>query len=258
MSRFAERTAVVTGGTRGIGKAIASALAGEGATVLLTGTDAERSQQVAEELAAKTGAAVLGTLCDVSKESSVQGLAAVAQDLLGHVDVLINNAAIARRNPIAQISLAEWNEVMSVNVTGTFLTTREMLPLMTGRAPAVVNVASQAGKRGEALLSHYASSKAAQICMTKSLALELAPHIRVNAVCPGFIETDMILQHYEVQAGLRQISPQDVRAEMLAKIPLGRMQQPESIASLVLFLASDDASDMTGQAVNITGGMVMD
>lgn len=251
-------TAVVTGGTRGIGRAIVARLAREGATVLLTGTDAERAKDVAVEIAKGTGGTVLGARCEVSDETSVRALSALALSSLSRVDVLVNNAAIARRNAISDITLAEWNQVMAVNVTGNFLVIRGLLPLMTGRAPAIVNIASQAGKRGEALLSHYASSKAAQICMTKSFALELAPRIRINAVCPGFVETDMILEHYQVQAGLRGMEPQDVRAEMLVKVPLGRMQKAESIASLVLFLASDESSDMTGQAVNITGGMVMD
>jgi NAD(P)-dependent dehydrogenase (short-subunit alcohol dehydrogenase family) len=256
--RFEGQKAIVTGGTRGIGRAIATQLAGEGASVLLTGTDKDRAEKVAEELAFETGRPVWGTHCQVENEESVRALAVRAHELFSSIDVLVNNAAIARRNRIADISLAEWNEVMGVNATGTFLVTREMVPLMTRGFPAIVNVASQSGKRGEALLSHYATSKAAQISMTKSFALELAPHIRVNAVCPGYIETDMILEHYEVQAKLRGIKAHEIRQEMLDRIPLGRMQEPRTIADLVLFLASDQAADITGEAVNISGGMVMD
>lgn len=256
--RFSGKTAVVTGGTRGIGRAIAVGLAQQGARVVITGTDMSRTQAAAREISSEGGRPVEGIVCQVADESQVVALAAHVGRKYERVDVLVNNAAIARRNPILDISLDEWNEVYGVNVTGTFLTVRELLPLMTGPAPAIINIASQAGKRGEALLIHYASSKAAQIGLTKSLALELAPRIRVNAICPGFIETDMILEHYQVQARLRGVEPEQVRGEMVAKIPLGRMQSASSVADVALFLASDSARDMTGQAINVTGGMVMD
>ncbi|VXC43313.1 3-oxoacyl-(acyl-carrier-protein) reductase FabG [Arthrobacter sp. 9V] len=256
--RFKGQSAVVTGGTRGIGRAIASQLAWEGASVLLTGTDGAQAEKIAQDISSETGGSVWGTRCEVSDQESVRTLAETAKRLFSTVDVLVNNAAIARRNRIGDITLSEWNEVMAVNATGTFLVTRDVLPLMTTGYASIVNVSSQSGKRGEALLSHYATSKAAQICMTKSFALELAPAIRVNAVCPGYIETDMILEHYEVQAGLRGLKPTDIKDEMLARIPLGRMQEPHTIADLVLFLASDQARDLTGQAINISGGMVMD
>lgn len=256
--RFEGQVAVVTGGTRGIGRGIAVALATEGARVVITGTDAARTEAAAVQITAETGQQVTGCACHVADETDVAALSAYVRQLHGRVDLLVNNAAIARRNPITAISTAEWNEVYAVNVTGTFLAVRELLPLMTGDSPAIVNIASQAGKRGEALLTHYASSKAAQIGLTKSLALELAPRIRVNAVCPGFIETDMILEHYQVQAGLRGIQPDEVRAEMLARIPLQRMQTVESTADVALFLASQAARDVTGLAVSVTGGMVME
>jgi len=257
-SRFEGQVAVVTGGSRGIGRGIAAALAAEGAEVVITGTDTVRTETAAAQIATETGQRVSGRACQVADENDVAALAGHVNQLHGRVDVLINNAAIARRNPVTAISTAEWNEVFAVNVTGTFLAVRELLPLMTGDSPAIVNIASQAGKRGEALLTHYASSKAAQIGLTKSLALELAPRIRVNAVCPGFIETDMILEHYQVQARLRGIEPGQVRAEMLARIPLQRMQTVESVADVAAFLASQDARDLTGLAVSATGGMVME
>lgn len=256
--RFVDHVAVVSGGSRGIGRGIAAALASEGADVLITGTDSARVEAAAADISAQTGGHVTGRACQVADEDNVAALAEYARQVYGRVDTLVNNAAIARRNPIEAITTAEWNEVFGVNVTGTFLMIRELLPLMTGKAPVIINIASQAGKRGEALLTHYASSKAAQIALTKSLALELAPRIRVNAVCPGFIETDMILEHYRVQAHLRGVEPSQIRTEMLDRIPLQRMQTVASIAQVALFLASSAASDMTGQAVNVTGGMVME
>lgn len=258
LSALRGKTAVVTGGTRGIGRAISVRLAREGARVLLAGTDDRRSRAAAAEIAELTGADVIGTRCDVSDEPSVLEFASLARAEFGHVDALVNNAGIAVRNAIPDITAAEWNHVFTANVTGTFLVIREMLPLMTEPGAAIVNIASQAGKRGQALLSHYSASKAAVINMTKTFALELAPSIRINAVCPGFIETDMMLEHYQVEAGLRGITPAEVRAEMVAKVPLGRVQSPESIASLTLFLLSAEAEDMTGQALNVTGGMVME
>lgn len=257
MGSFHGKTALVTGGTRGIGTAIVERLVADGARVLLTGTNARAAADVASRVSERTGGEAIGVRCDVSDERSVSALASTVQSTFGSLDLLVSNAAIARRNRIEDITLAEWNEVMSTNVTGPFLVTRGVKPLMpTGSA--IVIVASQAGKRGEALLSHYAASKAALINMTKSFALEFAPDIRVNAVCPGFIETDMIFEHYEVQAAFRGVAPGVIRSEMLSRIPLGRMQPPESIASVVAFLAGTDASDMTGQAINVTGGMIME
>ena len=256
--RFEGQVAVVTGGSRGIGRGIAAAFAAEGAQVVITGTETARTEAAAAEIADETGGQVTGRACQIADETGVAVLAEHVRQLHGRVDVLVNNAAIARRNPVSALSTAEWDEVYAVNVTGTFLAVRELLPLMTGDCPAIVNIASQAGKRGEALLTHYASSKAAQIGLTKSLALELAPSIRVNAVCPGYIETDMILEHYQVQARLRGIEPDQVRAEMLARIPLQRMQTVESIAEPALFLASEAARDITGLAMSVTGGMVME
>lgn len=257
MTMFEGKTALVTGGTRGIGAAIARLLAEEGARVMLTGTKVAAAREAGERLSDETGSEVIGIGCDVASEDEVLRLSSELASRFGSVDVLVSNAAIARRNRVEDITLAEWNEVMSTNVTGPFLVTREVKPLMPAGSSIVI-VASQAGKRGEALLSHYAASKAALINMAKSFALEFAPDIRVNAVCPGFIETEMILEHYEVQAVLRGVQPTDIRAEMLARIPLGRMQPPESIAEVVAFLAGPGASDMTGQAINVTGGMVME
>lgn len=258
MSSMQGRNAVITGGTRGIGRAIAEHLVDLGATVSITGTDRCRVQAVATEIAAAHDGPTVGVDCDVANEPSVVELARQAKAELGVVDVLVTNAAIARRNPVPQISLSEWAEVMAVNVTGTFLSVRELLPLMTGRAPAIVIVASQSGKRGEALLSHYAASKAAQIGMARSFALEFAPKIRVNAVCPGYVETDMLLEHYDVQGRLLGLTPEQVRDELNARVPLGRMQSAASVASAVAFLAGNESSDITGEAINVCGGMIMD
>lgn len=258
MNRFDGRKVVITGGSRGIGLAIAERFVKEGASVIITGRGGTCADAAAR-LASNHKARVEAFEGNVAEEADARRLAARAKTLFGTVDILVNNAAIARRNRVEDISLAEWNEVIGVNYTGTFLTVRELLPLMRGVGGAnIVNIASQAGKRGESLLVHYASSKAAVIGLTKSLALELAPEMRVNCVCPGLIETDMVLEHYEKRAAITGQRPEDVRAELVAKFPLRRLQSAESIASVTTFLASDEANDMTGQAINVTGGMVMD
>ncbi len=258
MTRFEGRNIVITGGSRGIGLSVAERFVEDGASLIITGRGGN-SRDAAAALSSKYGTQVESFEGSVDSEEDMAALASHAKDLFGHVDVLVNNAGIAKRNRIEDISLAEWNEVIGVNYTGTFLAVRAMLPLMRGiKGANVVNIASQAGKRGEGFLVHYASSKSAVIGLTKSMALELAPDIRVNAVCPGFIETDMILEHYEKRAAITGQRPEEVKAEMVAKIPLRRMQSADSIANVTAFLASHEAEDMTGQAINVTGGMVME
>lgn len=226
---------------------------------MITGTDEVRARSVASELSAASTNPVLGIGCDVCSEESVQSLAKKAQSQLGVIHVLVNNAGVATRNPIADITLAEWNGVIETNLTGAFLCTRELLPMLRAApAPVIVNISSQAGKRGQALLGHYVASKAALIGLTRTLALELAPHFRVNAVCPGQIETDMLRDQYEAESRLLGVTPEEVRANFIQQIPLRRMQSPESIAAVVAFLASEDAMDITGEAINVSGGLVMD
>lgn len=250
------RTVVVTGGTRGIGRAIVETFAQTGHRILLTGTDGDRAREVAAAVAAKTGAEVFGIASQSGDDTSGEVLAAEVRARWPRLDVLVNNAAIAKRGAVTDVPLDEWNEVFRVNLTGPFLLIKALVPLMTGATPTIVNVASQAGKRGQALLGPYSASKAGMINLTKTLALELAPAIRINSVCPGYVETEMMLEHFEVEGTLRGTTGAAVRAEMLANVPLGRMQQPSSVAGLVAFLAGSESQDMTGQSINITGGMV--
>ncbi len=255
-NRFTGKVAVVTGATRGIGNEIARQLASEGARVFVLGTEDTSVTRVAAELSAEFGAEVSGAALDVSDEAAVRVLCEEVRVAAGSVDVLVNSAAISARDRVVNTSLSTWERVMAVNLTGTFLMARGLVPLMRSGS-SIVTISSQAGKRGEALVAAYAASKAGQLGLTKSLARELAPGIRVNAICPGIVETSLMLEHYEALASLDGRSVDEVRAELISAVPLGRPQEAHSIARLALFLASDDARDLTGQALDASGGLVM-
>lgn len=244
----AQRVAVVTGGARGIGLAIATALQEQGARVVVTGPSPHPTG-LPEGLEYQR--------CDISSADEVQDLAAGLAAHHGRVDVLVNNAAVSARAALVDMSLDDWSRVIDVNLTGTFLMCRAIVPLMPDGG-SIVNVSSQAGKRGEAHVLAYATSKAGQLGLTKSLARELAPRIRVNAVCPAVVETDLMLAHYDALASLRGTNPESVRAEYLAPIPLGRPQTVEAIANAVAFLSSSLASEITGQCLSVDGGLVME
>jgi NAD(P)-dependent dehydrogenase (short-subunit alcohol dehydrogenase family) len=157
------------------------------------------------------------------------------------------------------LSEDEWDRVMDVNAKGVFLCTRAILTHMLERGSGViVNIASQAGKRGYKLFTHYCASKAAVIVFSKGVALEVAPHVRVNCICPGIVNTDMMEREYGWETAMTGEPKESIQKRWMAGIPMGRFQEPEHIARVALFLASDDASEMTGQAINVTGGMVME
>lgn len=244
----AQRVSVVTGGTRGIGLAIARALHRDVGRVIITG-----SKPPAEDLPV----GIEYRPCDIGSAADVEDLAKWIADEYGSVQTLVNNAAVSSRAALVETSLDDWSRVLTVNLTGTFLMCRAMVPLMP-KGSAIVNISSQAGKRGEPYILAYAASKAGQLGLTKSLARELAPDIRVNAVCPAVVETDLMLDHYEAMATLRGTSADIIRTEYLSPIPLGRPQTAESIADAVVFLAGAGASEITGQCLSVDGGMVME
>jgi meso-butanediol dehydrogenase / (S,S)-butanediol dehydrogenase / diacetyl reductase len=251
--RFANRTAVVTGGAQGMGRAIAQGFASEGARVLICDINGEGATRAAKEI----GSGVQSVQVDVSVRSEVEAFCSHAVAELGRVDVFVNNAGIVTMAKVTDLPEDDWDRVMDVNAKSVFLTTRAIVPHMLDHGGgAIVNIASQAGKRGYGLIAHYCASKAAVMGFSKSLALEVAPTVRVNCVCPGVVSTPMVDQEFAWQTEMTGESVEEITATWVSAIPMGRFQQPENIADVVLFLASDAASEMTGQCINVTGGMV--
>ena len=241
---LAGRTALVTGSTRGIGRAIAETLAGCGASVAVVGRDAAR----AAEVAAALGDRARGFACDVADTASVARLVADAEAAFGAVDVLVNNAGLTRDNLLMRIKDDDWDAVLDANLRGAFAAIRAASRgMMKRRWGRIVNLASVVGITGNKGQANYAASKAGLIGLTKSVAKELASrNILANAVAPGLIETDMTAAMTE-----------EARAAMGGAIPLGRMGTPADIAGVVAFLASDHAAYITGQVFVVDGGMVM-
>ena len=241
---LANRVAVVTGGSRGIGLAIAQALAGAGAKVAVLARDGARAQQAAQEL----GGGAQGFACDVSDAAQAETTLGAVDKALGPVDILVNNAGITRDNLLFRIAEDDWDQVLDTNLKGAFLMTklaaRGMIKRRWGR---VVNITSVVGLTGNKGQSNYAASKAGLIGFTKAVAKELASrNVLVNAVAPGYIDTEMT----------RGIA-EEAKQALQAAIPLGRLGQGADVAAAVLFLASDWASYITGQVLVVDGGMVM-
>lgn len=254
---LAGRKAVVTGAGAGIGRAIALAMAREGARVTVTDRDGEAAEQVAAEI----GPQALAMALDVVRPAEVEEVMSRARSRMRGLDILCANAGVVTMNPVRDLSEAEWDHVMAVNAKGVFLTNQAAVRLWepVGTRGAIVNIASLAAKQGAALLAHYCASKFAVMGFTQALAREVAPQgIRVNCVCPGFIRTSMQDRLLVWKAGLRRVSVDQVREEYLSLTPLGRIGEPEEVADTVVFLCSDLARFITGEALNVTGGVRMD
>jgi len=248
------RGAVVTGGGRGIGAAVARALAEEGARVVVAARTAREIEEVASELCGR-GARAWAVPCDVTDEGSVLHLAHEARSLLGAVDVLVNNAGDSASAPLRKISLADWERMLEVNATGTFLCTREFAPEMAGRGwGRIVNIASVAGLEGAKYISHYSASKHAVLGFTRSIALEFAgTGVTVNAVCPGYVDTPMTertLANVEARADLPRA---EALAAVLASAGQDRLVRPEEVAAAVVDLCSG-GSELTGQSIVLKSG----
>jgi len=249
------RGAVVTGGGRGIGKAVARHLAEAGVSVVVSARSTDEIEAVAEELAAD-GHTVHAVPCDVADEASVTAMAERALELLDTVDIVVNNAGIALSNPVKRLPLEEWNRIQAINATGTFLVTRAFLPGMLDRKwGRVINVASVAGLRGARYIAAYTASKHAQIGFTRALAAELAEDgITVNAICPGYVDTPMT--EYSISRIVEKtgVSRDEALGHLLALNPQRRLIRPDEIAHVAMMLCHDGGEGINGQAIAIDGG----
>ena len=238
------QVAFVTGSTRGIGRAIAERLHAAGAKVAIVGRKAESAAEVAAELGNGAG----GFGCDVADAAQVEAAVAAAEQELGPISILVNNAGLTRDNLLLRLSNEDWNAVLEANLSGAFHTTRAVIKgMMKRRAGRIINITSVVGLTGNKGQANYAASKAGLIGFTKSVAREYASrNVLANCIAPGFIDTDMT-------AAL----PAEARDALLGQIALGRLGQPADIAGAVLFLSSELASYITGQVLVVDGGMVI-
>lgn len=253
---LAGRRAFVTGGGAGIGRAIVLALAREGARVAVTDLDLGAAQAVAAEV----GEGHIALRLDVTDGAATGAAVAAAAEALGGLDAAVANAGISTMARAVDITETEWDANMAVNAKGVFLTDQAVVRhfLASGTKGAIVNTASLAAKVGAPLLAHYSASKFAVAGFTQALAREVAPQgIRVNCVCPGFVKTSMQEREVVWEAALRGMTPEAVRAEYVSLTPLGRIQTPEDVADVVVFLLGDGARFMTGLAVDVNGGVFM-
>lgn len=244
--KLKEKIAIVTGSTKGIGKAIAFELAKEGANVVINGRNSSEAEQVASQINDKMEVRTLALRADVTIAQEVEMLIKNTVERFGRIDILINNAGIFEVCPFLQISEGTWDKIIDINLKGTFLCSKLTLPIMVKqKSGVIINISSMAAKTGGILpVAHYAASKAGIIALTKALAREFAPYsIRVNAVAPGVIKTKMAESQAE---------------EKRKTIPLGDLGQPEDVAKAVSFLVSNDACYITGEVIDVNGGLVMD
>jgi 3-hydroxybutyrate dehydrogenase len=249
--------ALVTGGATGIGFAIAQALLVQGVKVTITGRTEANLQAAAQQL--NDAGLIQAIVMDVSDSASVSAGFAQAVEHFGTVDILINNAGQASSAPFLKTTEAQWQQMLAVNLTGTFLCAQQVLPAMLAQSwGRIVNVASTAGLKGYAYVAAYAAAKHGVIGLTKSLALEVAQKgVTVNAVCPGYTETDIVREAIANIMAKTGRSEEQARAELAAGNPQKRLIQPEEVADAVLWLCSPASASQNGQAIAVAGGEVM-
>jgi NAD(P)-dependent dehydrogenase (short-subunit alcohol dehydrogenase family) len=253
--KLKDRVAIVTGAAEGIGKAIALAFAEEGAKVVI----ADINYELAKETAAEIGGDATAVKADVTKWDEVTDMVKQTVEKLGRVDILVNNAGIVRKGWVKDLPEEVWDEVLTINLKGTFLCSKAVLPTMIEQQYGrIITISSIAGKQGEAAGSAYCSSKFGQIGFTQALALEVArDNITVNAICPGPIPTRLGEYGIREDAKLRGQDPDEFRQWFLDRTPFGVQGTPEQVAKMAVFVASDDCDFTTGSAFNCNGGIIM-
>ena len=255
---LAGQAAIVTGGGRGIGRATALELARLGAVVVVAELDRLAAERTVDEIRAAGGKALV-LVTDVTRCADLLAMAERTRAEFGGIDILVNNAGIYRAASTADVDEDHWDAIMNINAKSVFFTSQAVIPTMAAqKSGSIVSLASMAGKVGSKTNLPYNASKAAVISMTKSLALAHAHEgIRVNCVCPGFVETDMWTQVAKEQGALLGMSPEEFTRHRRTSVPLGRMEKPEDVAHVIAFLAGPRSAYMTGQALSVDGGLVM-
>lgn len=255
------RSAIVTGGAQGIGEAIARRLASDGANVVIADINLESAQSVADDIANTLGVKSIAVKVNVTSDEQVAGMVERAVDTFGRLDILVCNAAILIAGATPEFKTEDWRKVIDINLVGYFICAREAAKVMLEqKSGSIVQINSKSGKRGSAKNSAYAASKFGGIGLTQSLALEFASEgVRVNSVCPGnLLDSPLWVNSlYKQYAERWGITEAEVREKYEAQVPMGRSCSFQDVANTVAFLASDQSSYMTGQALNVTGGQVM-
>lgn len=258
--KLQNRIALITGGGRGIGRAIAIAFAGAGAQVAVAARSLDQVEKVARELAEQFSTQALAIVCDVSDRQNVEQMFALISERFGRSpDIMVNNAGIAESTPFVKTDDALWDRHLAINLSGTFYCTRAALPQMIERGwGRVINIASIAGKTGGPYIAAYSASKHGVLGLTRSVALEVATKgITVNAICPGYVDTEMTTRGIENITKKTRLSSDEAMESIKKMSPQNRIIEPEEVAALALLLASDEGRGINGQAINVDGGSVV-
>lgn len=258
--KLADRLALVTGGGRGIGRAVAATFAREGARLAVVARTEGEVARVAEEIERECGTETMHAVCDVADPEAVARLFAQVSERFGRgADILVNNAGVAESAPLVKTDDALWRRHIEINLSGTFYCMRAALPSMIERGwGRIINIASIAGKTGAPYIAAYSASKHGVLGLTRSAALEVATKgITVNAICPGYVETEMTARALENITARTGKSIAEARDVIMRMSPQNRLIEPEEVAALALLLASEEGRGITGQAINIDGGSVL-
>lgn len=257
--RLRDKIAIVTGGGRGIGKSISLAFAREGATVVMAARDLQSMEETGREILAMGGGAD-AVVTDVGREEQVKHLVAFALNKYGRIDILVNNSAVAGPTVnVVDLDLDVWNEVIGTNLTGAMLCTREVLrPMMAARGGTIINISSEGGRSGFPMRSPYAVSKRGLIALTETVAIEAGPYaIRVNCISPGRVTGERVENVARDKARVTGLTYEEVMASMTIDCSLGRFVTSDEVAAAAVFLASDEASAITGETLVVSGGKHM-